>query len=196
MRPWARYAPLMLIRAMTPDDIDMLREIDGTIESCHYLHLDRAGEGLCVSWNLRERELHQRRIDPNPMHEETLFDLKQVLNGVEEGLALIAEHDDQPVAMLLAREMPDRRTLNILDARIDFDLRRQGIGTAFIYQAIQHARQRGLRAVSAEVRTDNLPACKLLLKCGFDLAGVDAQRHTNHDLVSESATLFWYAALD
>ena len=41
-----------------------------------------------------------------------------------------------------------------------------------------------------------LPAARLLIKCGFELAGVDTQRHSNHDLVKEVASLIWYAALD
>ena len=40
--------------------------------------------------------------------------------------------------------------------------------------------------MAAESTTDNLPAARFLLKCGFDLAGLDAQRFSNHDLVKES----------
>jgi hypothetical protein len=50
--------------------------------------------------------------------------------------------------------------------------------------------------VAAETTTDNWPAAMLLTKCGFDLAGLDERRRTNHDLVKEAVTLFWYAALD
>ena len=50
--------------------------------------------------------------------------------------------------------------------------------------------------MTAETLTDNLPAAKLLSKCGFDLAGVDTQRRSNHDLVKEAASLLWYVALD
>jgi len=74
--------------------------------------------------------------------------------------------------------------------------RRQGIGTAFIFQLIQVARDAGVRAVMAETKTNNLPIGRLLAKCAFQLAGVDTHRDSNHDLVKESATLLWYAALD
>jgi len=33
-------------------------------------------------------------------------------------------------------------------------------------------------------------------KLDFELSGIDLRRHTNHDLVKERATLFWYATLD
>ena len=50
--------------------------------------------------------------------------------------------------------------------------------------------------MTAESTTDNVPAARFLLKCGFDLSGLDASRFSNHDLVKESVTLHWYAALD
>jgi RimJ/RimL family protein N-acetyltransferase len=80
--------------------------------------------------------------------------------------------------------------------RIDYDYRRQGIGTALVFQMIQQARDRQLRAVSIETLTNNIPISNLLAKCGFELAGVDMCRRSNHDIVKEAATLFWYAALD
>ncbi len=36
----------------------------------------------------------------------------------------------------------------------------------------------------------------MLAKSGFELAGVDDHRNSNHDLVKEAVTLFWYAPLD
>jgi ribosomal protein S18 acetylase RimI-like enzyme len=70
------------------------------------------------------------------------------------------------------------------------------MATVLMYQIVQAARDRELRAVSAETRTNNLPVNKLLQKLAFEIAGIDTHRHTNHDMVKESATLFWYAALD
>ena len=186
----------MQIRPMQMADLEMLREIDGTIESNEYLHLDRTGEGLSVSWKLERRPLRQRVIETNALEGDSMFNVKQIVSGVEDGLAIMAEHDDLPVALLVAHRDDQNKTLKLIDIRVDYDLRRQGLATAMIYQSINEARSRALRAVTAEVLTNNLPACQLLLKCGFDLAGVDTQRQTNHDLVRESATLFWYASLD
>jgi GNAT superfamily N-acetyltransferase len=186
----------MEIRPVTPADLDDLAEIDGTIESASYLHLDRFGEGLSINWKLSERPLRETRILSNPLDDDRLFALKQVVSGVEEGLALLADHGGTKVALLLAQLEPARKAIRIHDLRVDFDHRREGLATALLFQTINAAREQGLRAVAAETLTDNLPGAMLLQKCGFELAGVDAQRLTNHDLVKESATLFWYAALD
>ena len=186
----------MEIRPVRPTDLDELLEIDGTIESSEYLHLERAGEGLAISWKLEQRPLREKRIEPNRLDDDRKFTLRQVVTGGDEGFALLAEHEGQKVALVLAQPQPQHGTLRLIDLRVDYDFRREGLATAFLFQAITEARDKGLRAVTAETLTDNLPAARLLLKCGFDLGGVDAQRRSNHDLVKEAASLLWYVALD
>ena len=66
---------------------------------------------------------------------------------------------------------------------------------ALLFQVIAMARQAECRAVAAELTTDNCPGAHLLAKCGFEIAGIDARRHSNHDLVKEAVTLLWCATL-
>jgi ribosomal protein S18 acetylase RimI-like enzyme len=186
----------MHIRPANPDEIDRLLDIDGTIESTEYLHVDRIGEGLSAGWSMQIRPLREKLIQPNAMDDDIRFVLKQITGGAEEGLVLMAEHEDAPVALALAHSRPEQGLIHLLDLRVDYDLRRQGVATVLVYQIIQKARESELRAVLAETRTNNLPAARMLQKLGFELTGIDTHRHSNHDLVKESATLFWYAALD
>lgn len=186
----------MEIRPVRLPDLDRLIDIDGTIESGEYLHVHYTGEGMSGSWKLQERPLRQKKMDRNQPTDEIWFAMKQVVGGIEEGMALLAEHEGVNVAMLVARQEPQFGTMRILDARVDYEHRRQGLGSAMLYQVITEARSRELRALAAETRTDNFPAARFLSKCGFDLAGLDTRRYTNHDLVKEAVTLFWYAALD
>jgi hypothetical protein len=65
-----------------------------------------------------------------------------------------------------------------------------------LFELITTARTQELRAVKAETPTNNVPAIQLFRKVEFELAGLDTHRYSNHDLVKESVTLFWYAALD
>jgi RimJ/RimL family protein N-acetyltransferase len=187
---------VMEIRPIQRADVDDLAEIDGTVESSQYLHLERTAEGLAVTWKLTERMLREPRIERNRLSEDAVFVAKQIATGADEGLAAVAEHEGRIVGLLIAQPQPQFGTLRIVDLRVDFDVRREGLGTAMLFQAINHARELELRAVTTETRTDNVPAARLLQKCAFDLAGVDTQRHTNHDLVKEVASLIWYAALD
>ncbi len=186
----------MQIRPGTTRDLDTLREIDGTIESTAYLHLDSSGELFNRTFALQQRPLRDKLIDSNRLDDDAFFSAKQLLTGADEGTVLVAEHDNAIVASLVAQPRHHLKTLHVVDLRIDYDHRRQGIGTAMIFQMIQQARDADLRAVSIETLTNNIPAASLLAKSGFELSGVDARRRSNHDIVKESATLFWYAALD
>jgi len=190
------YFPGMEIRAANLQDLTRLIDLDSTIESPQYLHLDRGGEGLAARWALEERPLREKLLDPNPVHEDLRFALKQVLSGIEEGIVLAADHDGQLVGLALAQPDVERQTLRVIDVRIDYDLRREGLGSAMLFQIIAHARQMELRAVSARTLTNNLPAAKFFQKAGFELAGVNTHFFSNHDVVKEAVALFWYAALD
>ena len=187
----------MEIRQATAKDPERLIDLDGTIESGEYLHVERGGEGLELSWRLERRPLRAKFADRNNLDDEGAFMLKQVTAGIEEGLAMVAEHEEVIVAALLAHARPaEGGVLHLVDLRVDYDQRRQGLGAALLFSAIQEARRRGLRAVTARTLSNNVPAANLLLKCGFDLAGLDTHRMSNHDLVKEQVTLLWYHALD
>ena len=204
----------MQIRPVTMQDLLGLQEIDGTVESSRYLHLDYAdtseaasaeGEEQCAeggaarvtfAWRLEERPARQKLIEANRLDDDATFTLKSIVTGAEDGTALLIEHDGDPVAMMLARPDPAAGTVRIVDLRVDYDYRRQGMGTALVYALIHQAREQELRAVAAETLSNNQPAGALLAKCGFQLSGVDTRRRSNHDVVKEAVTLFWYAALD
>ena len=97
----------MQIRPVTPADLDGLYDIDGTIESSQYLHLDRAGEGLDVSWKLDERPLREKRTLPNRLDDDRRFLLKQIATGGRRGHRCWSPSTtDVPVALLLAQVEP------------------------------------------------------------------------------------------
>jgi GNAT superfamily N-acetyltransferase len=175
--------------------LDAVLEIDGTVESHRYLHVDQAGEGLDVRWTVQDRPLRERLILPRPMDDEQQFAFRQFTTGMDEGLATVAVHDDQLVGLLLAQVRPTG-VLRLLDLRVEFDQRREGLATAMLYAAIAGARDQELRAIAADVPANNGPAHELFAKLGFALAGLDTLRFSNHDLVKEAVTMFWYLTLD
>lgn len=196
LRHSSRYSTDMEIRPAVASDLTALLEIDGTIESSHYLHVERTGEGLARQWRCEQRPLRHKRVERNRPSEDDQFLLKQIVTGADDGVALLAEHEGAKVALLFAQVQIPFRTMRVIDLRVDFDYRRQGLASAMLFQTIAKAREQELRAVTLECRTDNLPACDLFARLGFELAGLDTHRHSNHDLVKESATLIWYAAFD
>jgi ribosomal protein S18 acetylase RimI-like enzyme len=186
----------MFIRDMTSNDLDRLRDVDGAVESSRYLHLESAGEGLAISWKIDERPMREKLIDANALSDDTHFTARQIVGGIEEGVALVSEYAGNLIGILLAKPDYEGKTLRLLDVRIDYDYRRQGMGSALLFNLITRAKEKSLRAVYAEAKTNNLPANCFLAKCGFELSGVDTKRSSNHDLVKEAATLLWYAPLD
>jgi ribosomal protein S18 acetylase RimI-like enzyme len=186
----------MELRTMTTADLPDVIELDGIIESSHYLHVHNAGQGLSISWTIDIRDLRRKIMDANQLDDERLFSIKQVVSGIDEGVALVAQHDNAIIGALLAQPRPANGVLELIDLRIDSDFRRQGIGSGLLFRAIQAARERELRAVLVRTLSNNFPAANFLIKAGFDLTGLDLRQTSNHDLVKDAVTLFWYAALD
>ncbi len=201
---------MMGVRAMTARDLDALIEIDGTIESETYLHIistadDGDGDSLKRAFTFEPRKLGEPAILANrldqPAGEETLFMYRQVVRGIEEGEASVIEVAGTLMASMVAVIRPESGLLELIDLRVDYDSRREGLATALLFSLVSAARQRAehdqtTRAILAQVAAKNVPAMRLLAKAGFELAGVDTRRRTNHDLVKEAATLFWYQSID
>ena len=159
----------MELRPARNTDLPQLSDIDGTVDSAHYLHVDRSGEGVGVSFHLEQRPLRTRLIERNPLADDLHFVVKQVVSGIEEGVAIVAEHEGQIIALGAGQIDAANRTMDLLDLRVDFDFRRQGIGSALLFQLITEARQQKLRAVAARAKANNQPAHQFLAKSGFDL---------------------------
>ena len=90
---------------------------------------------------------------------------------------------------------PEAGIFRLIDLRVDFDFRRQGLASAMMFQMIQEGAQRELRAVMVKSAADDFPMLELLAKLGFEPAGLDTHYHSNHDLVKESVVLFFYLTL-
>src|SRR5947209_6520423 len=87
----SRFEPIIIameIRPLTPADLKMLDEIDATVESTQYLHVERSGEAMNVSLKIESRPLREKRITRNPMSDDVAMELRQITSGADEGLAL------------------------------------------------------------------------------------------------------------
>src|SRR5437867_1622569 len=125
----ARWPPMLIameIRVANMSDLAKLIEIDGTVESTRYLHLDHSAEGMSASWRIEERAARQKLIDSNRLSDETLFVYKQIISGADEGAAMVIELNESLAAAMVAEHRPASGTLHIVDLRVDYDQRRQG----------------------------------------------------------------------
>ena len=182
----------MTIRPATPQDVDDIAEIDGTVESTEYAHVEQTTGEVGTSFKFEWRPTREKLIFAAPLEVDAAFTLRQIVGGNDEGVASLAEHNGHLAGLLLAQVDAARGVMGVLDLRVDYDHRREGIATVLLYQLIEQAREADLRAAYATTRTNNAPAAKLLDKLGWELSGIDTKRHDNHDLVKEQATLMWY----
>ena len=111
-------------------------------------------------------------------------------------MSVVAVHDDQVLGLILAQTRADTGVLEIVDLRVEFDHRREGLASAMLFQAIQTARDLEMRAVLIQTLANNHPLAVLLAKLQFVMSGLDTQRKSNHDLVKEAVTLSWYLSLN
>jgi len=66
---------------------------------------------------------------------------------------------------------------------VEPDSRRKGVATSLVQGARSWARERGLRALMAEVPARHQPIISLLQKCGFAFCGFDDHRYDGRDIV-------------
>jgi GNAT superfamily N-acetyltransferase len=186
----------MELRPATPSDLAGVIELDATMESHRYLHVDQSGDGMNWQWKVEDRPLRDRLITPWPLDDNLLYLFKQITGGVEDGMAVVAVHDDQILGLILAQPRADTGVLEVVDLRVEFDHRREGLASAMLFQAIQLAKDLEMRAVLIQTQANNHPLAVLLAKLQFVMSGLDTQRKSNHDLVKEVVTLAWYLSLN
>jgi ribosomal protein S18 acetylase RimI-like enzyme len=177
---------------MTVADLAMINDIDATIDSQDYLHLDVSGEGMSRRFAIEPRKLRERAIRSNAVGDELAFSLRQLVTDIDEGWHRAGEHEGVLVCAAAAKLLPEAGVIQLVDLRVDSDRRREGLATALLYDLQSYAREHELRAILAETLSDNGPANALLARLGFELSGLDTLRRSNHDLVKEQATIAWY----
>jgi ribosomal protein S18 acetylase RimI-like enzyme len=185
----------MELRAANISDINAIEEIDGTIETSQQLCIDDAGEWPRFSWNMEMRALPRRLILPNRLDDESRFMFRQIVSGADEGVALVADYGGNLMAMASGRFDPAQKLLRLIDVRVDYEYRRQGLASALLFQIAGLARQRELRGVHLACKTDNEAAIALMRKLGFDLRGVERRGSPDGRDGDRTAWLSWVLSL-
>jgi ribosomal protein S18 acetylase RimI-like enzyme len=78
------------------------------------------------------------------------------------------------------------------DLAVEPDYRGQGVGYALIQRAIEWAKARGLPGILLETQDNNVAACRLYQRCGFELCGFDTQLYKGLDPATDEIALYWY----
>lgn len=75
---------------------------------------------------------------------------------------------------------------------VEADYRGQGIGRALIERATEWAKSKEFPGLMLETQDNNVPACRLYERCGFELRGFDTQLYKGSDPATDEIALYWY----
>jgi ribosomal protein S18 acetylase RimI-like enzyme len=78
------------------------------------------------------------------------------------------------------------------DIAVEPEYRGEGIGRALLARAIEWAREKGFPGLMLETQDNNVPACRLYERCGFQLRGFDTHLYKGHDPATGEIALYWY----
>ena len=78
------------------------------------------------------------------------------------------------------------------DITVDTGFRRKGVGRALLQHAVDWARSRQWAGVMLETQNNNLGACRLYERCGFELAGFDRGLYQGLNPSTDEIALYWY----
>jgi len=75
---------------------------------------------------------------------------------------------------------------------VDPKYRRQGIGRALIERAVEWTKAKGLLGLMLETQNNNVAACRLYERCGFELRGFDTHLYKGLNPDTDEIALYWY----
>lgn len=80
----------------------------------------------------------------------------------------------------------------IEELAVNQEFRGRGIGFALMRRAIEWARQQKFPGMMLETQDNNVRACLLYKRCGFELCGFDTHLYKASDPGTDEIALFWY----
>jgi ribosomal protein S18 acetylase RimI-like enzyme len=78
------------------------------------------------------------------------------------------------------------------DIAVEPAYRGRGVGHALIERAIEWAKSKELPGIMLETQNNNVAACRLYERCGFELCGFDTQLYKGRDPATDEIALYWY----
>lgn len=181
------------VRPVREADFPALAGLDLTYESRRVLSIQRSGGGAELDLALRWR--------PHGPVMLTYAEYPADRQGgaVERTDAFLIAEIGTDVAGLLMIVIPRWPGLpdtgEITDLAVGREFRGCGIGRALVDAAAAFARERGLRALWVEPRTDNDSAIEFYVRLGFRIAGFNDRMYSNEDHEDGRTTLLMYLDL-
>jgi len=186
------------IRTMRMEEVPRLSEIDPGFVSDSVLEVRKSGSGLSTGWQLVERRL-ATPFDKGRRYDLRESDLAEIRERMEKGSGfhLIALDDRDRVAGMLDLAVEAwNNTAHLWFLLVDNAFRGRGLGRHMFDLAIDYARRHGIRAITIETQSNNVPACRFYDAIGCELVGLNDIFYSNEDLEQEEVALTWAYRLE
>ncbi len=178
------------VRRAEEDDLAALVAMDLQYRTTRVLTLDRRQDGDAHVFEFCWREV----VSPPAVYATYRVDqLRGALGRVD--AFFVAEAEGAPVGLLIITVPVWTDAGEITDLAVDAGHRRTGAGRALVGSAVAFARERGLRALWVEPRSDNADAIAFYLNLGFRLSGFNDRMYGNGDDADGRVTLYMYREL-
>ena len=175
------------VRDVRESDLAPLAAMDLRYDASRVLHLEREQDGAEHRFAFGWRE---RRAEPVIYATYPVERLRDAMAKVD--AFFVAEVAGVPAGLLMIVKPAWTDAAEITDLAVDAGHRRSGAGRALVERAPAFARERGLRALWVEPRSDNAAAVEFYLALGFRLAGFNDRMYSNEDDSDGRLTLFMY----
>ncbi|MFQ6016468.1 MAG: GNAT family N-acetyltransferase [Anaerolineae bacterium] len=167
----------MIIRPAKRDDLRACFTIDNSYVTDYVWQMEEHATEGEITIAFREVRL------PRTMRVSLSLDDDYLLENWKKGECfLVAEEKQEIKGYLDMTVQPWQRAGWINNMAVAKRLRRQGIGSALMQEAIRWAEQRRLRALMLETQTKNYPAISFYRKHGFVFCGFNDQYYTTNDI--------------
>ncbi len=110
------------------------------------------------------------------------------------GLSFKAIDDDAFVGIAIADKQWNGLAI-VWELHVAADYRRRGIGRGLLASVEDAARSSGLRGVSIETQSSNVPAIDFYRACGYDIGAIDSSFYSNDDVARGEVNVFMRKAL-
>ena len=161
------------LREGSSEDLAALTKVDVSIDNDWVLYLERRGDPI-----EQTIELRWRKVKPEGSRRSPLMDEEELTAELQRSERLIIAETDGRIVGYLMLGSNWNRTGELVLIIIDRAYRRRGLGQRFVQEAEAYACERGLRALQWEVQTDNRNAIEFAVSQGFRIAAVhDALYH-------------------
>lgn len=171
------------IERLSEENVEHLDKCDGTfvIES----ELVVSASDGAFSYVVSSIPPYRKRYVVGPKRDLTAY-----INNAK-GAIYLAFIDGQVAGQLIITLNWNHFAL-IEDLEVDTGFRRRGVASALIQRAIRYAKSKQAPGLMLETQTNNVPACMLYQKSGFQLGGFDNLLYSQLGAERLETALFWY----